>query len=75
VLYTICEALRAIAVLHHAVMPKATALIWEQLGAEPVLGPIGDQDVLAAARWGQLPAGATITKGAILFPRLEESAS
>jgi methionyl-tRNA synthetase len=75
VLYTICESLRAIAVLHHAVMPKATSLIWEQLGAEPGLGPIGEQDVLDVARWGQLPAGATITKGAILFPRLEETAS
>ena len=75
VLYTICESLRAIAVLHHAVMPKATALIWEQLGAEASLGAIGAQPVLDAARWGQLPAGATITKGAILFPRLEEPAS
>ncbi|HET7900773.1 MAG TPA: methionine--tRNA ligase [Candidatus Nanopelagicales bacterium] len=75
VLYTICESLRAIAVLHHAVMPRATASIWEQLGAEAALGPIGEQPVLDAARWGQLPAGATITKGAILFPRLEEPAS
>jgi methionyl-tRNA synthetase len=73
VLYTICEALRAIAVLHHAVMPKATTSLWEQLGAEAALGPIGAQRVTDVARWGQLPAGATITKGAILFPRLEET--
>jgi methionyl-tRNA synthetase len=75
VLYTICESLRAIAVLHHAVMPRATASIWDQMGAEPALGPIGAQNVLQAASWGQLPAGARITKGAILFPRLEEPAS
>jgi methionyl-tRNA synthetase len=74
VLYTICEALRAIAVLHHAVMPKATTSLWDQLGAEASLGPIGAQDVTRAGEWGQLPAGSTVTKGAILFPRLEEPA-
>jgi methionyl-tRNA synthetase len=72
VLYTICESLRAIAVLHHAVMPKATASLWEQLGAEQALGPIGEQVVTDAGRWGQLPAGTVVTKGAILFPRLED---
>jgi len=75
VLYTVCESLRAIAVLHHAVMPKATESIWEQLGAEPGLGPLAAQDVLQAARWGQLPVGSRVVKGANLFPRLEESAS
>ena len=74
VLYTICESLRAIAVLHHAVMPKATTSLWEQLGADQALGPIGEQNVLDVARWGQLPPGTPITKGAILFPRLEEAA-
>ena len=72
VLYTICESLRAIAVLHHAVMPKATTSLWEQLGADVALGPIGEQIVTDAGRWGQLPPGTTITKGAILFPRLDE---
>ena len=74
VLYTICESLRAIAVLHHAVMPKATASLWDQIGAAASLGPIGEQVVTDAGRWGQLPVGTTITKGAILFPRLEETA-
>ena len=72
VLYTICESLRAIAVLHHALMPKATESMWEQLGAEAALGSIGDQVVTDAGRWGQLPAGVTITKGTNLFPRLED---
>ena len=49
--------------------------MWEQLGAEAVLGPIGAQIVTDAGRWGQLPAGVTITKGANLFPRLEEPAA
>lgn len=74
VLYTICEALRAIAVLHHAFMPKATTSLWDQLGAEAALGPIGSQNVTDVGRWGQLSEGAVITKGAILFPRLEETA-
>jgi len=74
VLYTICESLRAIAVLHHAVMPKATASLWQQLGADIALGRLVDQDVTDAGRWGQLPVGASVTKGANLFPRIEETA-
>jgi methionyl-tRNA synthetase len=75
VLYTVCECLRAIAVLHHAVMPTSTESMWDQLGAESGLGPLQSQDVLQAGRWGQLPPGSTVTKGANLFPRIEESAS
>jgi len=73
VLYTVCESLRAIAVLYHPVMPKATASLWSQLGAQ-VLGPIGTQPIDEVARWGQLPAGATVTKGESLFPRLDPAA-
>ncbi|MFM8896012.1 MAG: class I tRNA ligase family protein [Actinomycetales bacterium] len=73
VLYTVCESLRAIAVLYHPVMPKATASLWLQLGAQ-VLGPIGTQPIDEVARWGQLPAGATVTKGESLFPRLDPAA-
>ena len=62
-LYTICESLRAIAVLHHAVMPKATTSLWEQLGADVALGPIGEQVVTDAGRWGQLPVGTTRHEG------------
>ncbi|MBI1377271.1 MAG: methionine--tRNA ligase [Frankiales bacterium] len=74
VLYTVCECLRAVAVLHHAVMPLATESLWEQLGAREGLGALGEQLVTDAARWGQLPVGSTVTKGAALFPRLEEPA-
>ena len=72
ILYTVCEALRAIATLYNPVMPKAMGLMWEQIGAAASLGPIAEQRVADVARWGQLPAGATVSKGAILFPRLEE---
>jgi methionyl-tRNA synthetase len=68
VLYTICESLRAIAVLYNPVMPKSAQSMWESLGAP---GKLADQSVLAVARWGQLPAGSTVTKGEALFPRLD----
>jgi len=72
ILYTVCESLRAIATLYNPVMPKSMALLWEQIGAAATLGPIADQRVERAAEWGQLPAGATVSKGAVLFPRLDE---
>ncbi len=74
VLYTICESLRAIAVLYHPVMPKATTALWDQLGAATSLGRISGQPVGEVGRWGQLPTGVPVTKGAVLFPRLEEPA-
>jgi methionyl-tRNA synthetase len=73
VLYTICESLRALAVLYNPVMPKAMSSLWEQLGAEAVLGPIADQRVSDVGRWGQLPPGTRVVKGQSLFPRLEEA--
>ncbi len=71
VLYTMCEALRAIAVLYNPVMPKAMDSLWTRLGAVPHLGEIAAQDVRDAGRWGQLPAGAVVAKGDPLFPRIE----
>ncbi len=70
ILYTAAESLRAVAVLHHAVMPKTSAALWQALGAD-VVGPLADQRIDDVARWGQLPAGAILTKGAALFPRLD----
>ncbi len=72
VLYVTCEALRAIAVLHHAVMPRAMGTLWESIGAQEGLGPITEQRIDAVHSWGQLPAGVRVTKGAALFPRLSE---
>jgi methionyl-tRNA synthetase len=74
VLYTTCEALRAVAVLHNAVMPRAMGTLWESIGAAEGVGPIGDQRVEDVSLWGQLPAGVRVTKGAALFPRLPEEA-
>jgi methionyl-tRNA synthetase len=61
--------------LLNAVMPRACAKLWASLGAEPALGPLADQRIDSVARWGQLPAEARVTRGEVLFPRLEEPAS
>ncbi|HWG28439.1 methionine--tRNA ligase [Actinospica sp.] len=74
ILYTAAESLRAVAVLLNAVMPKSSAALWDSLGAEASLGELAEQPVQDAGRWGQLPAGSVVTKGAVLFPRLEERA-
>jgi len=71
VLYAAAESLRAVAVLHNAVMPKTCAALWEALGAQP-LGPLAEQPLAEAGRWGQLPVGVRLTKGAALFPRLAD---
>ncbi|WP_255949608.1 methionine--tRNA ligase [Streptomyces odontomachi] len=72
ILYTAAESLRAVAVLLNPVMPASSQKLWDSLGAEASLGALADQPVAGAAEWGRLPAGATVTKGAALFPRLEE---
>jgi methionyl-tRNA synthetase len=72
ILYTAAESLRAVAVLLNPVMPDTSQKLWDSLGAEPSLGALADQKVQEAADWGRLPAGSTVTKGAVLFPRLEE---
>jgi methionyl-tRNA synthetase len=72
VLYATAESLRGITILFNAVLPKACAQLWAVLGAADTLGPLADQRVQAAGQWGQLPAGAAISRTAPLFPRLAE---
>ena len=55
-------------------MPNTMAELWNDLGAAATLGPIEEQRISNVSQWGQLPAGAPVTKGAGLFPRLEEVA-
>jgi methionyl-tRNA synthetase len=74
ILVTAAEALRALAVLLHPVTPQAAAALWDSLGAEPALGQLDAQPVATAATFGGLPAGTRVTKGASLFPRLEDPA-
>ena len=72
VLYTASEGLRALAVLLSPVIPKATAKLWDALGAEPSLGALAAQPIRDAGRWGQLPVGSAISALEGLFPRIEE---
>ena len=74
VLYNTADSLRALAVLLHPVMPATTQTLWESLGAQETLGDIGLQKINEVSLWGQLPTGSKVTKGAVLFPRLEEKA-
>ena len=55
-------------------MPATTQILWESLGAQETLGDIGLQKIGEVSRWGQFPPGSKVTKGAVLFPRLEEKA-
>ena len=75
ILYNTAESLRALAVLLHPIMPIATQKLWNSLGAQACLGDIATQNISDVARWGQLVPGTTVSKGEILFPRLEETAS
>ena len=73
ILYNTAESLRALAVLLHPVMPEVTTKLWVSLGAQEKLGDISTQRIDKVANWGQLPAGSTVTKTDVLFPRLEEA--
>jgi methionyl-tRNA synthetase len=72
ILYNTADAIRALAVLLHPVMPATCEVLWSSLGADKTLGAIADQKIAAVANWGQLPSGSKVVKGAVLFPRLEE---
>jgi methionyl-tRNA synthetase len=74
ILYAAAESLRAVAVLHAAVMPKTAQALWERLGAADQLGALSEQSVAGAGTWGRLCPGATVSKGDPLFPRLEPDA-
>jgi len=73
VLYTAAEGLRALAVLLSPVTPIATEKLWVALGAGDTLGHLVEQPIRGAGRWGILPAGASVSALAPLFPRVEQS--
>jgi methionyl-tRNA synthetase len=57
-------------VLLSPVLPESTAKLWAALGAD-ALGPLQDQPIREAGRWGQLPEGASVGTLEALFPRIE----
>ncbi|HYB13641.1 MAG TPA: methionine--tRNA ligase, partial [Myxococcota bacterium] len=63
-----CEALRVVALLLAPLLPEGAQGIVERLGVPDALRRASLPD--DARRWGQLPVGARVHKGAALFPRL-----
>jgi len=73
ILYNTAESLRALAVLLHPIMPISTEKLWGYLGAETSLGNLNAQRLDEVSKWGQLKPGTKVSKGEILFPRLEDN--
>jgi len=67
VLYNIAEVMRLITIMVAPVMPSVPAKVWEQLGIT-VKTTLHGWDSL---EWGGFPAGARVTHGEPLFPRLD----
>lgn len=65
ILYTASEALRLCALLLWPILPERAHELWRQLGWQP------GQSLVEGLRWGQLQPGASVQRGAPLFPRLE----
>ena len=68
-LYTCVDALRVIAVLLYPVTPDAAAALWAKLGLSE---PLDAQHFPDSVEAGLLPAGVSVERGELLFPKLEE---
>ena len=67
VMYVLAESIRAIGVYIQPTMPSTPARIYEQLG-------VTDEGLMtweSVQKFGQLPAGTVVKKGAALFPRVD----
>lgn len=67
-LYTCCESLRILALLLAPFVPDAAGEILRRLGLPDALA---SARLPADAGWGAIPVGASTTRGAPLFPRIE----
>ena len=72
ILYNTAESIRALAVLLYPVMPATCETLWSSLGMS---SDIAGEQISKVAQWGQIKPGTRVTKGAVLFPRLEEPAA
>jgi methionyl-tRNA synthetase len=72
ILYNTAESIRALAVLLYPVMPTTCETLWSSLGMS---SDIAGEQISKVAQWGQIKPGTRVTKGAVLFPRLEEPAA
>lgn len=67
VLYNLAESLRIVSILLQPFMPETPEIIWKQLG-------IADEKLLewdTAKKWGGYPAGISVCKGDVIFPRID----
>jgi methionyl-tRNA synthetase len=69
--WVLAEGLRCLGSLLHAAMPKTAEEIWHRLGLAQSPSEVSWE---IQKTWGLLQTGFTVTKGAPLFPRLEEPA-
>lgn len=69
VLYNILEAARICVLLSSPIIPAAAQKMWEALGCP---GAVAKANLASACGWGGLPAGATLPRSAVAFPRIEE---
>jgi len=67
VMYNLVEALRIVSVLISPIMPKTPALMREQLGIKE--GELTSWESIQT--WGALPKGTKVSKGEIIFPRID----
>ncbi|MGD8192553.1 methionine--tRNA ligase [Brevibacillus ginsengisoli] len=68
VMYNLAESIRIISILIQPFMTKTPAKIWEQLG---IADQTDSQAWESAYQWGQLKAGSKLSRGEVLYPRLE----
>jgi len=69
VLYNALEAVRIVALFTAPSMPNTSAEVFDRLS----LGDIWQiDDLVEAAKWGQIPIGNAVIKGDPLFPRIVE---
>lgn len=67
VMYNLAESIRIISILLQPFMPETPEKIWQQLGLAD-----GDAVAWASTRvWGGYPADARVSKGDIIFPRID----
>ncbi|HBO84759.1 MAG: methionine--tRNA ligase [Deltaproteobacteria bacterium GWC2_42_11] len=68
VLYNVLEILRVIGIILHSFMPQTAEKIWKQLGIEKCFSNLTFSEEV---KWGGLHGGIKLTRGEILFPKVE----
>lgn len=67
VMYNLAESLRSFSILLQPFMPETPLKIWKQIGVAEGNDTAWD----SAGRWGGYPAGSSVEKGDVIFPRID----